>query len=154
MIARKIAGFAVVALLMGCPQLQVQVATPKGPIPKRVCIAQHDAVNPEVLKALQEGFGKHGITTNVVPGSYRQLHGYLWRGRVEPAKITGCEAVVFYVAHWHWDLVLYMTFARIWMTTPDDQQRLRQATFSARASRFIDARDTILDLVDRMIGGS
>jgi len=146
-----VVGIAFLSLLAGCAQQQI--TRMEGQKPKQVCIVRHDAVKPEVIDALQEGFTKHGISTRVVPGVYELKHR-VWQPRWKVDEVKGCDALGFYVVNWHWDLVLYMRFANIWMVTPDGSKKIGQATYDARASRIINARGKIVEMVDQMIAGS
>lgn len=52
-------------------------------------------------------------------------------GRTQAAVPGECEALLFYTAHWRWDVVLYLHFANIWVTSIDGQRRLGSATYDA-----------------------
>lgn len=141
----------------GC-SIKQQITRLEDPKPKSVCIVEHAAVRNGVLIALQDGFRNHGIDTQVVPGTYERT-GSLWQPKWESEKVTACDALCFYVANWNWDMAMYMYFANIWMTTPDGNRKLAQATYDAslggaRPDKFIKGRDKILELVDQMTAGT
>jgi hypothetical protein len=145
---------SVSSLITGCTTRQhvTRLETPK---PQQVCIVQHHAVKAGVLEALQEGLTKHGMRNKVVPGVYELKHA-MWQPRWNPEQVTSCDALIFYVANWSWDLALYMRFANVWMTPIDGSKKLSQATYDAGGNigpgKFIVAREKILELVDQMIG--
>jgi hypothetical protein len=135
-------------LFSGCSTLQKVNKLEAGKV-NLVCIAEHKEVRENVLEVIQEGLTNHGVKFRVIPGSY-QIKNNLWIPTVQPDQVAGCDAVLFYVANWNWDITMYMKFANLWMTTPDIKQRLGDASYDARASlnKFINARAKILELVD------
>ena len=135
-------------LLSGCSTLQKVNKLEAGKV-NLVCIAEHKEVRENVLEVIKEGLTNHGVKFRVIPGSY-QIKNNLWIPTVQPDQVAGCDAVLFYVANWNWDITMYMKFANLWMTTPDIKQRLGDASYDARSSlnKFINARAKILELVD------
>ncbi|MGZ3237648.1 MAG: hypothetical protein ACXU8A_09765 [Burkholderiaceae bacterium] len=123
-------------------------------VPQTLCVAKNDAVKEGVLDAIQEGFTSHGSTVKVVDATYTEEHAML-RPTVQREQLTGCDAIVFYVANWHWDLALYMRFTNIWITNRNMSRRLAQATYQAGIGpgKFIDAKKKILELVDGLVEG-
>ena len=144
-------------LLGGCVSATQQITRVEGKKPKEVCIVRHDAVRVETLQAIQEGLQKNGIATRPVSGTY-ELKQNTWNPKWNAGEIRGCDAIGFYVANWRWDLANYMAFANIWMTTPDGSRKLGQATYDAMrvagTSKFINAREKLLELVDQMVAGA
>ena len=156
--SRGVLGIVFLALLLGgCASAKQQVTRVEGQKPKEVCIVRHDAVRAETLQAIQEGFRKNGINTRTVSGTYEQK-GQTWTPRWKAEEVRGCDALGFYVANWRWDLANYMAFANIWMTTPDGKRKIGQATYDAMrvagTSKFINAREKLLELVDQMVAGA
>lgn len=149
-------GVALLSLLGACATKQ-QVTRLDGPRPQLVCIVRHEAVKSGVLDAIQDGLNKHGIKTKVVSGVYELKHS-MWLPRWTVDQVATCDALLFYVANWGWDLALYMRFANIWMTTPDGKRKLAQATYDASGNiglgKFVVARDRILELVDLMVAST
>ena len=154
-LARICAVVFFISVFAGCTTRQ-HITKLESPKPKQVCIVQHQAVRPGVLEAIQEGLSRHGMQNRVVNGAYEQKHA-MWHPRFSPEQVSGCDALLFYVANWSWDLALYMRFANIWMTARDGTKRIAQATYDAGGNigpgKFIVARDKILELVDQMMGG-
>ena len=68
-------------------------------------------------------------------------------------QLNGCDAIVFYVANWGWDVSMYMRFANIWITDSTMDRKLANATYTAGTGfgKFQNARKKILELVDRML---
>lgn len=138
--------------LSGCTTVQKVNKLEAGKV-NLVCIAEHKEVRETVLETIQEGLTNHGVKFKVIPGSY-QIKNNLWTPTVQNDQVAGCDALLFYVANWNWDITMYMKFANIWMATPDMQQRLGDASYDARSSlnKFINAREKILELVDGLFG--
>ena len=155
--SRVILGVAVIALLGGCVSATQQITRVEGKKPKEVCVVRHEAVRAETLEAILEGFKKNGIATRTVSGTYELKHN-TWNPKWNPAEIRGCDAIGVYVANWRWDLANYMAFANIWMITPDGSRKIGQATYDAMrvagTSKFINARNKLLELVDQMVAGA
>ncbi|MGZ5818571.1 MAG: hypothetical protein ACXWJD_07475 [Burkholderiaceae bacterium] len=123
-------------------------------VPQTLCVARNAAVKEGVLEAIQEGFTSHGTTVKLVDATYTEEHAML-HPTLQRDQLTGCDAVVFYVANWHWDLALYMRFANIWITNRNMSRKLAQATYQAGfgPGKFIDAKKKILELVDGLVEG-
>jgi len=139
-----------VLFLSGCAATQDISEFDKAP-PKTVCIAKHEAVKEGVLDALEEGFYAHGTDTRVVRAVYEKKHS-IWYPRIFPNELVGCDAVVFYVANWTWDITMYMYFANIWVTDTSMTEKIAQATYQTGGGpdKWINARKKILELVDEM----
>lgn len=149
------AGLLLLLSMMGCSIKQEISKFDKNP--ERICIVKHKAVKEGVLEALNDGFNKHNITTQVVDGNYVLKHN-MWQPTWYPEQVSTCDALGFYVANWTWDLAAYMYFANIWITTADGNEKLAQATYDAslgggRMDKFISAREKILELVDEILSG-
>jgi hypothetical protein len=123
-------------------------------VPQTLCVAKNEAVKEGVLDAIQEGFTSHGSKVIIVDATYTEEHA-MWHPTVHRDQLTGCDAVVFYVANWHWDLALYMRFANIWITNRNMNMKLAQATYEAGfgPGKFIDAKKKILELVGGLVEG-
>lgn len=64
----------------------------------KICIEQNDAVKPAGFLPMLEGsFASHGIATE-------RYHG-------KPSD--SCEYTATYVAHWNWDIAVYLTDAEV-----------------------------------------
>lgn len=143
-----------VFLLSGCTTMQ-NVNKVDSTKLHNVCIVEHKAVREEVLETIQEVLNARGIKTKVVQGSYEKKDN-MWVPTYQIKEVTSCDAVLFYVANWKWDITMYMHFANIWAVTADEKQaRLGNATYDARASlnKFIDARGKIRELTRELLGG-
>jgi len=150
---REASAAILMTLLLGaCASAKQTVQHVEGARPKQVCIAEHQAVRPEFLQALQEAYRKNGIETRVMDGTY-ELRDNRWYTKWKSQDARGCEALGFYVANWHWDVGNYMRFANIWMVTPDGKKRLGGASYQAGTGpdKFINARDKVFELVDQML---
>ena len=139
-----------VATLAGCAAKQ-DVSHFEAERPKTVCIAEHKQVKEGVVTALQEGFAKHNVETKVITANYVMKH-QAYQTEFESVDAQGCNAVAFYVANWHWDLALYMSYANIWVKDVEQTNTIAQASYRAGAGldKFIDAKEKIIELVDAM----
>jgi hypothetical protein len=142
---------------IGC-SIKQQVTKLEKPLPQEVCIVEHSAVKQGVLIAIQDTFNIHSIPNQVVSGIYEKKNA-MWVPRWQKEQVTDCDALLFYTAHWNWDLANYMYLADIWMTTPDGVNQIAKATYDAsmgggRPDKFIIARDKILELTEEMITGN
>ncbi|PXX47529.1 Sbal_3080 family lipoprotein [Undibacterium pigrum] len=147
---KKIGLVLSIAVLSGCASQQTLTKF-SGAIPKSVCIAKHEAVRDTVVDVLQEGFRARGIETKVISASYVQKNN-VWHPTPNSSEVANCEAVVFYVANWHWDLAMYMRFANIWITDPTLTKRFASTSYQAGAGpdKFIDARKKLLSMVEAL----
>ncbi|MFZ6775302.1 Sbal_3080 family lipoprotein [Undibacterium sp. Ji83W] len=147
---KKIVLVLFIAVLSGCASKQTLTKF-SGTIPKSVCIAKHEAVRDTVLEVLQEGFRARGIETKVISSSYVQKNS-AWYPTPNPSEAANCEAIVFYVANWHWDLAMYMRFANIWVTDPTLTKRFADTSYQAGGGpdKFIDARKKLLSMVESL----
>lgn len=142
------------AYLVGCAAQQdiTQFTEDK---PKLVCVAKHEAVKEDFLKALNEGFKNNNTETKVVRGVYELKHG-AYNPRIYNEEVVNCDAIAFYVANWHWDLATYMRFANIWITDASMNKKIAQATYTTGngPDKFINARKKVLEMVDQMFGAT
>ncbi|MEQ3697733.1 MAG: Sbal_3080 family lipoprotein [Pseudomonadales bacterium] len=145
-----IAVIVAVLFLSGCAATQT-VSEFDQTLPKTVCIAEHEAVRDGVLDALEEGFRMNGTDTKVIRAIYEEKHA-TWIPSIYPDETEGCDAIVFYVANWTWDVALYMYFANVWITDVSMTEKIAQATYQAGTGpdKWINARSKILELVDEM----
>ncbi|MCW8109295.1 Sbal_3080 family lipoprotein [Alteromonas ponticola] len=151
----KISGLIVAgALLSGCAAKQ-EITSFEGDIPNSMCIAHHEEVRPGFLTALEDALYKNGINSQVVSATYVKEHGEV-NPKVNLEELKSCPAVLFYTAHWNWDLALYMSYANIWITDSENKNRLAQASYISRhgLDKFIDAEEKVHELVDSMVGSS
>jgi hypothetical protein len=143
------------AFLSGCASRQV-VTRVEEPRLQEVCVVEHTAVQAATLLAIQDGLRIHGLRSRVVKGAYANNNS-VWQGSVLRGDVVGCEALLFYVANWHWDLAYYMRYAQIWMTVGDGSRRIGEATYDAGNNigpgKFIVARAKLLELMDQMFAG-
>ena len=141
---------ALIAILAGCAATQEITQFDEAP-PKLICIAKHDAVREGIIEALKEGFRQHGARTTVVRAIYKEEHN-IWNPRIYPNEVQGCDAIVFYVANWTWDISMYMYFANIWVTDTAMTQKIAQATYQTGGGpdKWINAREKILEMVAEM----
>lgn len=139
-----------VMVITGCAARQ-EITRFESKAPERICIAEHEAVKEGFLKTLQEELESHGASTKVVSGIYEERHGE-FQGKVNPEAAEDCDALAFYVAHWHWDLALYMRYADIWLTEDDGNKTIARATYETGGGldKFIDAEEKIAELVGQM----
>ncbi len=146
--------FLLAVLLTACASKQ-EISRIEGPRPAMVCIVEHTAVRGEgVIPAIQDGISRAGLQSRVVPGTYEKKHK-LWHPNFDEQSVAGCDALLFYVANWNWDIAWYMYFASIWMTDSSGEKSIARATYDATLNagpgKFIDAREKILELVDQML---
>lgn len=149
---KGLAALAMVVSLSGCTTLQQvnKLDASAGKL-NLVCVVEHKAVRESVLEVVGEGLTNHGIKYRVIPGSY-VIKNNLWTPTFQDSDAAGCDAMLFYVAQWNWDIAMYMHFANIWMSTPDRSKNLGFARYEARASmnKFINARAKLLELEDQL----
>jgi len=121
--------------------------------PQKVCTAKHEAVKDSFLTALQEGFGKSNLETEVIRGVYEKKHG-MYYPQIYTNELSGCDAIAFYVANWSWDFTIYMSFANIWVTDIGMTKKIAQATYQTGGGpdKFINAHNKVLELVNQMYG--
>lgn len=141
---------AAVVTLAGCAAKQ-DVSRFEVEVPKTVCIAEHRDVKEGVITALEEAFSKHNVQTKVINANYVLKH-QAYQTDLNPIDTESCNAVAFYVANWHWDLALYMSYANIWVTDVNQEKTIAQASYRTGGGldKFIDAKSKIIELVDSM----
>ncbi len=141
---------AMVATLAGCAAKQ-DITRFETNIPKTVCIAEHKAVKAGVIDAMKKGFAKHDVETRVIPANYVLKHQD-YQTELPGADTTGCNAVVYYVANWRWDIALYMAYANIWIKDVETNEKIAQASYRTGGGldKFIDAEEKIIELIDGM----
>lgn len=139
-----------VIILSGCASQQTLTKF-SADIPKNVCIAKHEAVRVEVLDAIQEGFRNRGVATKVISATYTEKDR-MWYPKANVMEAASCDAVVYYVANWHWDLATYMRFASIWVTDSSGVRKLAATSYQAGAGldKFIDAKKKLLSMVESL----
>ncbi|MEO2280681.1 Sbal_3080 family lipoprotein [Pseudoalteromonas pernae] len=139
------------AMLTGCAAKQEVSRYESNTAPKTVCIAKHDSVKEGFLDAMQEGFRNHDINTRVIDATYEVKH-HSFQPKVNADQAQECNAIAFYTANWRWDLALYMAYANIWVTDPEQKDTLAQASYvtGGGLDKFIDAREKVLELIEQM----
>jgi hypothetical protein len=119
-----------------------------------ICIVEHSAVQSGALAAIQDGLTKNGFRHRTLKGNYEYKHAG-WYPSFSPPDAVACDAMLFYVANWNWDLAYYMYFANIWMRSADGTRTLAHATYDGSRNvgvgKFIVARDKLIELVDQML---
>lgn len=142
----------IMAILMGCAAQQ-DITQFENNKPKLVCVAKHEAVKEDFLKALNEGFENNETETKVVRGVYELKHG-MYNPTIYTDEVANCDAIAFYVANWHWDLATYMRYANIWVTDTAMSKKLAQATYTTGngLDKFINAKEKVLEMVNQMYG--
>ncbi len=140
----------IASLLFGCAATQ-NISNFTDTKPSKICIVKHDAVKTSFLIAMQEGFINNNIDTKIVNGEYKLKHN-MYSCTIDSNEIGDCDAIAFYVANWRWDLILYMSYANIWITDIDMKKKMAQATYQASfgINKFINARKKTLQLIDQM----
>lgn len=141
----------VVVAVSGCASQQSMKFI--GKPPPSVCIAEHKAVKPGVLKVIRETFEANGVLTWRINGTYVK-RGTMWHPSVLPEQRKNCNAIVFYVANWTWDIAVYMHFANIWVTNPEMTHKVAYAVYqggqSLNLDKFINAEKKIRELVNSL----
>jgi hypothetical protein len=135
----------------GCATNLQEVTQFKSKAPDLICIAKNEAVRNGFLETLTKEFKKHGADTRLVRGVYQENPG-IFNQKIYPEEIVGCDALAFYVAHWRWDLAVYMSSANIWVTDPVSTTKIGQASYTngGGLDKFIDADKKVSELVDKM----
>jgi hypothetical protein len=150
---KGVLSFLVIAItLSGCTASQIINDVDAGRV-NVVCIADNQEVKATVLDTIEEGLNNHGVKFDVIPGSY-ELKNNFWYATVQPDLVSGCDAVLFYVTDWGWDIASYMRFANMWLVTADLHTRLGDASYDARLSlkKYVNAHERLLELVDGLFG--
>jgi hypothetical protein len=95
---RVISILVVFVAVAGCTVVEVKPVERAVHDIQRVCIEQNVAVRPAgFLPMLEKSFNDHGIQTEVYQG--------------KPSD--SCTYTATYVAHWNWDIAVYMTDAEV-----------------------------------------
>ncbi|MGR6502805.1 Sbal_3080 family lipoprotein [Shewanella sp. Koi 1] len=144
-----------VLFLAGCaaPLQQVTQLSEK---PTSICVVRHDAVKEGVVTAITSELQFKGYKTTVIQGRYTMQHN-AWQPQwyIAEADAAHCDALLFYVANWRWDLATYMVYANIWMTDISGQKRIGQVTYDASRSafttnKFINSDSKIRELTNQL----
>ena len=140
----------------GCATRQ-DITSIRGPRPSEVCIVQNSDVKKGVLTAIEESLSRRHMKYRVLSGTYKMEHN-LWVPSFDRSEVVGCDALLFYVANWNWDMALYMYFASIWMTGADGKDSIARATYDASRNvgfgKFINAKSKIHELMDEIFAGT
>ncbi|MCU7962393.1 Sbal_3080 family lipoprotein [Shewanella sp. SW32] len=152
----KIIVFTISSLALSGCAAPVQQITRLSEKPTSICVVKHDAVKEGVLTAITSELQFKGYKTAVIQGRYTQRHN-VWQPQwlINEAKTAQCDALMFYVANWRWDLASYMAFANIWMTDINGQKNIGQATYDSTnsafsTSKFINADAKIRELINQL----
>ena len=95
-----------IILITGCTSVQVTPLEPSLSVSK-ICIEQNEKVIvPEFLDIVRSGFTRHGIESEVYP-------------KKPP---NSCDITLTYTATQHWDFVLFMSDAELWLNNQKGQQ--------------------------------
>ena len=142
--------------LSGCSTRQ-DITRIQGPKPQNVCILHNTAVKKGVLTAIEESLSRRYVKYEVLNGTYKKENAG-WVPSFDRSDTVGCDALLFYVANWNWDLALYMHFATIWMTDADGKRSIARATYDASRNvgfgKFINADSKIRELMDEIFAGT
>lgn len=156
MIMKKLLVLLVVIGLVGCSAKQG--LTTFSDAPKKVCIAKHDAVrHPSFLEGMIDGFKQNNTEVRVIQGFYR-LENKIWNPTYLNDEVVGCDQVVFYVANWRWDGVMYLKYANIWINGLGFQSKTvtGQATYEVAGlyelglTKFVDSKEKATELVNQL----
>lgn len=136
--------------LSGCAAKQQITGFQKVP-PKNICVARHEAVREGFHNALLEALERNLATVKTVPANYVEKH-QAWHPTVGDESIDHCDAFAFYVANWTWDITMYMYYANIWITDPEMNQKIAQATYQTGGGpdKWINAKKKVDELVDQI----
>ncbi len=142
--------------LVGCSAKQSHLSFEEKP--KEVCIAEHSAVkNTDFINGLKDGFKNKNANVSVVQGIYN-LRNNMWIGQTITDEVTDCDQVVYYVANWSWDGVMYLRFANIWTMNPSISHEIitGRSTYEISGlsglslTKFVDSHDKAIELVDKL----
>jgi len=118
---RKTAVLLMVTLIGACTVVTVKPVNRTASDMNLVCIEVNEAVKPGgFLPMLEKSFNDHGIETE----------------RYEGRPLSDCEYTVSYVAHWHWDIAVYLTDAEV--TVRHGGNEIGHAVYHLRANGGLD----------------
>jgi hypothetical protein len=126
-----LAACAAVPLAFACARNQVSSATMEGA--REVCIIENPRVRSDFLEAYQQALAAKGYTTRVLS---------------RDSSLSACPVVTKYVAHWSWDLVVYLQSASLYVYR--DGRPAGQAVFDARTSRLFSTDGKVRELVAQL----
>jgi hypothetical protein len=116
------------------PASQVSpAASPDTGATKQICIVENPRVRQDFLDSYRAALQAKGFAVTVVPKN---------------PQASTCPLYTRYVAHWAWDLVVYLRFAQLDIYREGKQ--VGQAIHDARSSRFIDTEAKIKELVNQL----
>jgi len=125
--------------LTGCTAVTVKPISADNRV-EHICIQQNPRVTvKDFVPVMQEGFNKHGISSQLVTGSL-------------PA---GCEFSATYTALRSWDFATYLSEAQI--DIQRDGREIASANYHLRAkggltlTKFADTRSKILPVIDELL---
>ena len=124
---------ACIALLLACGCARNQVSSAAMGGTKEICIIENPRVRSDFLSAYQQALAAKGYSTRVLP---------------RDASLSACPVVTRYVAHWAWDLVVYLQSAALYVYR--DGRPAGQAVFDARSSRLFSTDGKVRELVAQL----
>lgn len=132
-----LAVLAALALLVGCASAVQRVSPVSKLEAKQICVVRNAAVRQTFHDALELALGKRGYQVRTVP---------------DGSTPAACPLVAQYVAHWRWDLALYMSYAELKVF--HDQKQIGTALYDATAvlgtSKFINGEEKLNELVGQL----
>jgi hypothetical protein len=135
---------AIVALAVVLPGCAIrQTVNPVAPVASReVCVIENQKVKEGFLESY-----RRALTTK----------GYVLQQLASSAAITACPITSTYVAHWNWDLAVYMSYAEIRVFR--DGQPAGDAIYDSRRGssnmgKFINAESKVEELVNQLFPGA
>jgi hypothetical protein len=108
---------------------------------KKVCIIDNPAVKAGFMVSYKQALEAKGYMAQQMPAT---------------ASIVECPITSTYVANWHWDLALYMSYANIKVYNVG--KPIGEAVYDANRAglntgKFIDADKKIRELIDQLFPG-
>lgn len=145
----------VLSSLYGCSNRSSQSFSE---IPKEACVVKHEAVKyPEFLEGMKIGFSQHGTKVRIIDGAYT-LKSNVWHPTWTNQDVSNCDKMVYYVANWSWDGVMYLRYANIWTEGVGSESGVLKArsTYEVTAlgglglTKFVNSRNKAIEMVDEL----
>ena len=127
------------AALGGCGGTIEQRVSPVATVDsKEICVIENSRVRASFLEAYQRALQASGFAVRLLP---------------ESAPLSACSITSRYVAHWQWDIALYLAIAelRVYKDGLPAGQALYNATrAAATTSKFVNAEEKVKELVQQL----
>lgn len=138
---KKILAASMLASLMTGCAINQTVAPVANLSDKEVCIVESPKVNKGFLEAYKNTLGSKGYSVRVLP---------------ESSSLVECPITSTYMAHWRWDLAMYMAYAEIKVYShgkPAGSALYDSTRGGGNMNKFIKADKKVEELVNQLFPG-